>query len=75
MIIIEKIKIKIKVKNKNTKNKNIKDKYCPIKVGIKAYRNGLGISDLWGATKTDEDTDIAIEAYIKEKEKDAKTIL
>ena len=70
MIIIEKIKIKIKVKNKN-----IKDKYCPIKVGIKAYRNGLGISDLWGATKTDEDTDIAIEAYIKEKEKDAKTIL
>lgn len=65
MIIIEKIKIKIKVKNKN-----IKDKYCPIKVGIKAYRNGLGISDLWGATKTNKDTDIAIEAYMKEKEKD-----
>ena len=72
MIIIEKIKIKIKVKNKNTKNKNIKDKYCPIKVGINAYRNGLGISDLWGATKTNEDTDIAIEAYIKEKGKNAK---
>ena len=69
MIIIEKIKIKIKVKNKNTKNKNIKDKYCPIKVGKKAYRKGLGISDLWGATKTNEDTDIAIEAYIKEKGK------
>ena len=67
MIIIEKIKIKIKVKNKN-----IKDKYCPIKVGIKAYRNGLGISDLWGATRTNEDTDIAIEAYMKEKEKDAR---
>ena len=64
MIIIEKIKIKIKVKNKN-----IKDKYCPIKVGKKAYRKGLGISDLWGATKTNEDTDIAIEAYIKEKGK------
>ena len=64
MIIIEKIKIKIKVKNKN-----IKDKYCPIKVGIKAYRKGLGISDLWGATRTNEDTDIAIEAYRKEKEK------
>ena len=72
MIIIEKIKIKIKVKNKNTKNKNIKDKYCPIKVGINAYRKGLGISDLWGATKTNEDTDIAIEAYIKEKGKNAK---
>ena len=66
MIIIEKIKIKIKVKNKN-----IKDKYCPVKVGIKAYRHGLGISDLWGATRTNEDTDIAIEAYRKEKEKDA----
>ena len=70
MIIIEKIKIKIKVKNKN-----IKDKYCPIKVGINAYRNGLGISDLWSATRTNEDTDIAIEAYRKEKEKDAKTRL
>ena len=69
MIIIEKIKIKIKVKNKNTKNKNIRDKYCPIKVGINAYRKGLGISDLWSATKTNEDTDIAIEAYIKEKGK------
>ena len=65
MIIIKKIKIKIKVKNKN-----IKDKYCPIKVGIDAYRNGLGVSDLWGATRTNEDTDIAIEAYRKEKEKD-----
>ena len=72
MIIIEKIKIKIKVKNKNTKNKNVKDKYCPIKVGINAYRKGLGISDLWGATRTNEDTDIAIEAYIKEKGKNAK---
>ena len=66
MKVIGKIKIKIKVKNKN-----IKDKYCPIKVGIKAYRNGLGISDLWGVTRTNEDTDIAIEAYIKEKGKDA----
>ncbi len=66
MIIIKKIKIKIKVKNKNSK-----DKYCPIKVGINAYRKGLGISDLWGATRTNEDTDIAIEAYMKEKEKDA----
>ena len=67
MIIIEKIKIKIKVEDKN-----IKDKYCPIKVGINAYRKGLGISDLWGATRTNEDTDIAIEAYIKEKGKNAK---
>ena len=42
------------------------------KVGINAYRKGLGISDLWGATRTNEDTDIAIEAYIKEKGKNAK---
>jgi hypothetical protein len=53
-------------------NYSNEQKYSPEEIGRNAYRDGYGISDLWGMTKTDADTDI--EAYIKEKEKEIKNV-
>lgn len=47
-------------------------KYNPFKIGQKIYKDGLGISDIWGAVKSDADMDEAFRGYEYELTKAVK---
>ncbi len=47
-------------------------KYDPFKIGQRLYKDGLGISDIWGAVKNDADMDQAFRGYEYEMTKAIK---
>jgi hypothetical protein len=47
-------------------------KYNPFKIGQRLYKDGLGISDIWGAVKNDADMDEAFRGYEYEMTKAIK---
>ncbi len=47
-------------------------KYDPFKIGQRLYKDGLGISDIWGAVKNDADMEAAFRGYEYEMTKAIK---
>jgi hypothetical protein len=47
-------------------------KYNPFKIGQRLYKDGLGVSDIWGAVKSDSDMDEAFRGYEYEMTKAIK---
>ena len=45
-------------------------KYDPYKIGKRLYKDGYGISDIWGAVKHDSDMDEAFRGYKDALERD-----
>jgi hypothetical protein len=46
--------------------------YDPYKIGKKLYHDGLGVSDIWGAVKHDNDMDACYQGYLDAKWMDEK---
>jgi hypothetical protein len=44
--------------------------YDPYRIGYKLYRDGKGISDLWGAVKADSDLEEAMRGYTDARKED-----